>query len=124
MADGCACDRHAQMYLTVAEALTRGLAVADPVAEIETLPLAKAIGRVLAEDCISKIDMPVFDNSAMDGYAVRTGDLGDGPLFSLPVAGRVAAGDSGAHNAPAGSALRIFTGAPVPAVYAVNHFVR
>lgn len=115
MADGCACDRHAQTYLTVSEALTRGLAVADPVSETELLPLIDAIGRVLAEDCTSKVDMPAFDNSAMDGYAVRTAELGDGPTFYLPVAGRVAAGDSGAHDAPAGVALRIFTGALVPA---------
>ncbi|WP_052265426.1 gephyrin-like molybdotransferase Glp [Ruegeria sp. ANG-R] len=114
MADGCACDRHVHMYLTVAEALRRGLSVAHPVTGIETLPLQQAIGRVLAEDCSSKVDMPAFDNSAMDGYAIRTGDLGDGPLFDLPIGGRVAAGDSGAHDAPAGSALRIFTGAPVP----------
>ncbi len=115
MADGCACDRHAHTYLSVSEALTRGLSVADPVTETETLPLIGAIGRVLAQDCTSKVDMPAFDNSAMDGYAIRTADLGSGPLFDLPVAGRVAAGDSGAHDAPAGGALRIFTGAPVPA---------
>ncbi|MEX0308041.1 MAG: gephyrin-like molybdotransferase Glp [Ruegeria sp.] len=114
MADGCACDRHANMYLTVSEALRRGLSVSHPVTDIEFLPLQQAIGRVLAEDCRSRVDMPAFDNSAMDGYAIRTGDLGEGPLFDLPIRGRVAAGDSGAHNAPAGSALRIFTGAPVP----------
>ncbi|NOE34118.1 gephyrin-like molybdotransferase Glp [Ruegeria sp. HKCCD7318] len=114
MADGCACDRHAHMYLSVDQAQNRGLAVSDPLTDTETLPLIQAIGRVLAEDCVSKVDMPAFDNSAMDGYAVRTQDLSDGPLFDLPVAGRIAAGDSGAHSAPAGSALRIFTGAPVP----------
>ncbi|WP_420585304.1 gephyrin-like molybdotransferase Glp [Ruegeria sp.] len=114
MPDGCACDRHSHMYLTVSEALARGLSAADPIRDIETLPLIDAIGRVLAEDCISKVAMPAFDNSAMDGYAVRMVDLGEGPAFELPVAGRIAAGDSGAHDAPAGSALRIFTGAPVP----------
>ena len=114
MADGCACDRHAHMYVSVADALTRGLAAANPIVETKPVPLTEAIGRVLAEDCLSKTDMPAFDNSAMDGYAIRTRDLGAGPVFDLPVAGRVAAGDSGAHQAPAGSALRIFTGAPVP----------
>lgn len=114
MADGCACDRHAHMYLTVDDALRRGLSIADPLTDRETLPLTQAIGRVLAEDCTSKVEMPAFDNSAMDGYAVRTIDLNDGPLFELPVAGRIAAGDSAEHDAPAGSALRIFTGAPVP----------
>lgn len=115
MADGCGCDRHAQMYLPVAEALKRGLAAADPIVGIETLPLADALGRVLAQDCTSKVDMPAFDNSAMDGYAVRLSDLDAGPVFDLPVAGRIAAGDGGAHSAPAGTALRILTGAPVPA---------
>lgn len=115
MADGCGCDQHAQMYLTVTEALARGLAVADPLAETETMPLIEATGRVLAEDCTSKVDMPAFDNSAMDGFAVRTADLGEGPVFTLPLVGRVAAGDSGAHDTPAGAALRILTGAPVPA---------
>ncbi len=114
MADGCGCDRQAHMYVPVAQALSRGLSVAQPISETEILPLAQVIGRVLAEDCASKVDMPAFDNSAMDGYAVRTSDLGEGPQFDLPVIGRVAAGDSGAHDAPAGSALRIFTGAPVP----------
>ncbi|SDX88556.1 molybdopterin molybdochelatase [Ruegeria halocynthiae] len=114
MADGCACDRHVNMYLTVSEAVQRGLSVAHPVAETETLPLQQAIGRVLAEDCSSRVDMPAFDNSAMDGYAIRTRDLGDGPVFDLPIGGRVAAGDSGAHTAPVGSVLRIFTGAPIP----------
>ncbi|WP_298850049.1 gephyrin-like molybdotransferase Glp [uncultured Ruegeria sp.] len=114
MADGCACDGHAQMYLSVDDALKRGLSVADPLVDTETLPLTQAIGRVLAEDCKSKVDMPAFDNSAMDGYAVCTRDLGEGPVFQLPVAGRMAAGDCGDHDAPEGSALRIFTGAPVP----------
>ena len=114
MADGCACDQTAQMYLSVAEALTRGLAAAEPIKDVISVPLAEATGRVLAEDCTSKVGMPAFDNSAMDGYAVRWADLGEGPLYDLPVGGRVAAGDSGVHSAPVGSALRILTGAPVP----------
>ncbi len=114
MADGCACDRNAHTYLSVSDALNRGLAVAEPVEEVEELALEDAIGRVLAEDCVSREDMPAFDNSAMDGYAVRTADLVNNDRFDLPVVGRVAAGDSGRHAAPAGSALRILTGAPVP----------
>lgn len=114
MADGCGCDRLSHMYLTVDDALRRGLSVSDPLTDTETLPLAQSIGRVLAEDCTSKVDMPAFDNSAMDGYAIRMGDLGEGPVFTLPIAGRVAAGDTGAQNVPSGAALRIFTGAPVP----------
>ena len=117
MADGCACDHHAHMYLTVDDALRRGLSVANPITDTETLPLVQAIGRILAENCDSKVDMPAFDNSAMDGYAVRSADLGEGPVFELLVGGRIAAGDSGAHDAPDGSALRIFTGAPVPSEF-------
>ncbi len=114
MADGCDCDRNALIYQTVDAALTLGLSIAHPVGNTESLPLQQAIGRVLAEECYSRVDMPAFDNSAMDGYAIRTGDLDEGTEFELPIGGRMAAGDSGMHNAPVGSALRIFTGAPVP----------
>ena len=107
----------AQAYLPVDEALRRGLALARPVDGTETLALPQATGRVLALDCTSKIDLPAFDNSAMDGYAIRLADIdaqGDAAVYALPLAGRVAAGDTGDLAAPAGSALRILTGAPVP----------
>lgn len=95
------------------EALARLLAAAHPVAEVERVPTLDALGRVLAEPVVSAIDVPGWDNSAMDGYAVRTADLGDGTV-RLRVAARIPAGSAGEALAP-GTAARIFTGAPVPA---------
>lgn len=96
-------------------AAARAVAIAGAVAETETIDLVDAQGRVLAADVISPMAVPPFDNSAMDGYAVRLGDLtGDGP-WTLPVAGRIAAGANLQGSKPGEpQALRIFTGAPVP----------
>lgn len=99
---------------SVDAALRKGLALAETVGEVEHLTLEAAHGRVLASTVRATTQLPLFDNSAMDGYALRLADLsGEGP-WQLPVAGRIAAGDVG--NAPwsSGSVLRIFTGAPVP----------
>lgn len=96
------------------EAAARARALARPVAGTETLPLAAAAGRALAAPARAPLPLPPFDASAMDGYALRTADFaGDGP-WTLPLAGRVAAGDAGEAAAPPGAALRILTGAPVP----------
>lgn len=101
--------------VTLDAAVARGVDLAAPVAGVENLPLAAAIGRVLAEPAISSLPLPPFDNAAMDGYALATRDLeGDGPWL-LPVAGRIVAGASDAPQRRSGSALRILTGAPVPA---------
>lgn len=97
-------------------AAARAAAIAIAVSQSEPLPLLDAAGRVLAADLFAQHDVPPFDNSAMDGYAVRCADLqGSGP-WRLPLAGRSAAGDPAfAKERMPGSALRIFTGAPVPA---------
>ncbi|HKH34709.1 MAG TPA: gephyrin-like molybdotransferase Glp [Beijerinckiaceae bacterium] len=84
------------------------------VAGIEDVPLVKADGRVLAEDIVAPIDLPPFDNSAVDGYAVRFDDLERGGETLLPVVGRVAAGSSLDGAAAKRTAARIFTGAPMP----------
>ncbi|HQR03758.1 MAG: molybdopterin molybdotransferase MoeA [Proteobacteria bacterium] len=89
------------------------LATAHPVADTECLDLADAGKRILAEDLISPLTVPPFDNSAMDGYALRASDAG-APGTSLPVVLRVAAGDA-PGTLPTGTAARIFTGAPMPA---------
>ena len=99
--------------LSVDEALEVLLAGARPVAEIEMLHALEATGRVLAAAQRSELDVPPMDNSAMDGYAVRIADLGDGEP-RLKVAQRIPAGSVGVELAP-GTAARIFTGAPVPA---------
>jgi len=85
-----------------------------PVREQEIVTLRHAAGRVLAGDVVAPIDLPPFDNSAVDGYAVRAQDL-DGERDSrLTIADRVAAGHSAGHALKAGEAIRIFTGAPMP----------
>ena len=63
-----------------------------PVAEIETVPLDAAYGRVLADDITAPIDLPPFDNSAVDGYAVRAADLDRKAETRLAITGRVTAG--------------------------------
>jgi molybdopterin molybdotransferase len=78
----------------------------------ETLPLLQARGRVLASDVLADIEVPPADNSAMDGYALRVADLARGQ--ALPISQRIPAG-SVPTPLQAGTAARIFTGAPIPA---------
>jgi molybdopterin molybdotransferase len=98
--------------LSVDEALERLLAGARPVAETESVATLSAAGRVLAQAQRSTMNVPPMDNSAMDGYAVRLADL-KGPEPRLKVAQKILAGAVGAPLA-AGTAARIFTGAPIP----------
>ncbi|MEP7024653.1 MAG: gephyrin-like molybdotransferase Glp [Actinomycetota bacterium] len=81
------------------------------------LSLADAEGGVLAAAVTATGPLPPFDNSAMDGYAVRAADIADavpGAPVTLPVTGEVAAGDTGDHEVAPGTCLRIMTGAPLP----------
>jgi molybdopterin molybdotransferase len=84
---------------------------------IVNLPVAECLGLVLAEDVRSPVSLPPFDNSAMDGYAVRAADLRgaskDTPV-ELPVAGDIPAGRTDPVTLAEGTVLRIMTGAPVP----------
>lgn len=81
--------------------------------EHETVSLTEALDRITAAPIISPINVPRFDNSAMDGYAVRLADIKQSR--TLPVANAVFAGDDISNlNWPIGSCLRIMTGAPVP----------
>ena len=102
--------------ITYAEALRLLLSEAKPIEETETIPLMYSTGRVLAEDIASPIDVPGWDNSQMDGYALRVEDIAsasqDAPV-RLPVAERIAAGKIGGPLLP-GTCARIFTGAPLP----------
>jgi molybdopterin molybdotransferase len=86
-----------------------------PVGGSERVLLREAAGRVLARDVIAPVNVPPFDNSAVDGYAVRAADLGGEGETRLTVVDRVAAGHSASHAIKAGEAIRIFTGAPMPA---------
>jgi molybdopterin molybdotransferase len=86
----------------------------SPVAETESVALAEARGRVLARDVLAPIDLPNFDNSAVDGYAVRHNDLNAQGETRLVIADRVTAGRAASQPLQAGQAIRIFTGAPMP----------
>ena len=79
---GC-CD--APGLMPIEEALDKLLSPITPIQETLSLPLADALGYVLAEDILSPIFVPPFDNSAMDGYALRLADLENG--YTLPLAG-------------------------------------
>ncbi len=100
----------------VAEILAR---IEGLVAE-ETVPIATAVGRVLAEEVVSDIDLPPFDRSAMDGYAVRAADLpggAEGPPGgerTLPIVGESRAGEPFRGRVPEGTCIAIYTGAEVP----------
>jgi molybdopterin molybdotransferase len=97
--------------LSVDEALAQLLSGANAVSDIEDLPALEASGRVLARAQRSTMDVPPMDNSAMDGYAVRTSDLKAGGR--LKVAQKIMAGALGKPLEP-GTAARIFTGASIP----------
>jgi molybdopterin molybdotransferase len=85
-----------------------------PVAEVERVALADADGRVLAKDVAAPVDLPGFDNSAVDGWAVRHADLSAEGETALPVTARIAAGDRAPHRLAHGESARIFTGALMP----------
>ena len=85
-----------------------------PVTGREAVTLANAAGRVLADDVIASVDLPPFDNSAVDGYAVGAADLDGARDSRLTVVDRVAAGHAAKHVLKSGQAIRIFTGAPMP----------
>jgi molybdopterin molybdotransferase len=98
--------------IPVEEAMERlmSLAEATSITERETVALADAQGRVLADDLISTLDLPPWPNSAMDGYALRVADWTGEPLL---VSQRIFAGQAPQPLQP-GTCARIFTGAPVP----------
>ena len=108
VADSCA----SPGLISVEQAIENILAKAEPVEQIEQVDILEALNRVLAEDLFSTIDVPGYDNSAMDGYAVHSEDC-QSPGCMLPVTQRIPAGQVGSAL-EAGSAARIFTGAPVP----------
>lgn len=99
--------------LSVAEARQRILAAFSPLG-VEQVSLADALGRVLAEDVAARVDQPPVAVSAMDGYAVRAADVETLPV-TLKVVGYAQAGGGHDGTVGPGEAVRIFTGAPVPA---------
>ena len=99
--------------MPVDEAIAQLLAQAPPVPSTEVIPLGQAAGRVIAEELFSPLDLPGWDNSAMDGYALRAADVPEQGGY-LVLAGRIAAGHSSDVPLQAGQTVRIFTGAPLP----------
>lgn len=99
--------------LALEQALQRMLALVSPLAQTEIVSLEQAAGRITATDITSPLDVPAFANAAMDGYAVRMADLAQGDAL-LPVAGKAFAGNPFVGDWPAGSCIRIMTGAPIP----------
>ncbi len=99
--------------LTVEQALAEILARVRPL-PTERVPLLSALGRALAEPIVSEREIPPWPNSSMDGYAVRAADTTAAPA-TLTVVGAVMAGTMPARPVAAGEAMRIFTGAPLPA---------
>jgi len=98
--------------LTAAQAREQLLAPAVPVSEMESVPMQAALGRVLAQDVVSLVDVPPLDNTSMDGYAIRVADLA-AHSGVLRVGQRIPAGSMGTEL-QSGTAARIFTGAPIP----------
>lgn len=98
--------------LTAQQALEHLLSHAQPVTETQEVKTQEALGRILADNVSSLVDVPPLDNTSMDGYAVRTADTqSSGSL--LRIVQRIPAGSVGTQLEP-GTAARIFTGAPVP----------
>jgi len=97
----------------VDEAIRHLLDQAPPPPPIQRIGLDQALGRVLAADVLCPMNLPAWDNSAMDGYALRAADLSAAGGYLL-LSGRIAAGDGPGESLREGQAVRIFTGAPLP----------
>jgi molybdopterin molybdotransferase len=107
----------AETRLEVAVAVERVTTAIAPLAGSEDVPLAEALGRVLAADVVAPVSLPPWDNSAMDGYAVRAADVRDaspGTPVRLPVVATIGAGHRAPRALATGEAMRIMTGAPLP----------
>jgi len=113
LSDDCFADGGRLMTLAAAlDLLARRLV---PVVGVERRPIAQCLGRILAEELVSPLDVPAVANSAVDGYAVRFDDLECQRETRLPVVGRATAGHPEERAFGPGEAVRVFTGAVLPA---------
>ncbi|HGJ5884310.1 hypothetical protein [Arsenophonus sp.] len=103
---------HTDQLLSLKKVLNNIFTLITPIAEKEIIPLTESINRITAREIISPINVPPFDNSAMDGYAIRFNDWHD--AARLVVAGTALAGSAFRDPLPAKSCIRIMTGAPIP----------
>jgi len=107
-----------EALLSYEDALERALAASGAPLPSEQVALAEAAGRALAEDVIANIDLPPFDNSAVDGYALHADDhaaLAKRDALTLQIGAAIQAGDTTESRVVPGTAIPVFTGAPVPA---------
>ena len=103
------------MDYSVDSAFDEILALACHLEGTETISLRAAVGRVLATDIATPIPLPVFDNSAVDGFGVALPDIGVAGPLRLSIVARIAAGGIARIGLEAGQSVRVFTGAPIPA---------
>ena len=108
--NGASCELTPGM-MPLHRAVALALEMAEPTGTVETVPVTAALGRHAARAVAAPEAMPFFDNSAMDGFALRLADLAG--TDTLPVAGTIAAG-AAPSTLPQGQAMRIYTGAPLP----------
>ena len=108
--DGASCEMSPGM-MPLDRAVALACETVRPIQDAEPVPLAEAIDRTAAVAVVASAAMPFFDNSAMDGFALRLADLAG--RDTLPVAGTISAGAAPA-TLPPGQAMQIFTGAPLP----------
>ena len=101
--------------ISVHDGQTRVLSQVTAIAPPELMPVGRCLGRVLAEDIRSEMDIPPTDNSAVDGYAVGSADTPERGSRELTVVADLPAGAVFADALRPGQALRIMTGAPMPA---------
>ena len=106
-------ENYKQKMISVAEAIQIVKQQTAPLST-ESVRIEHALGRVLAHDVVADTDLPPFDRSQMDGYAVRAADVKEAPA-RLRIVGESAAGKGWHHQLDEGQAVRIMTGAPVPA---------
>jgi molybdopterin molybdotransferase len=107
---------HLLLMLEMEDALARILATI-PLPSAESISLSEACGRVQADQVVAPVDLPLFDNSAMDGYAVRARDVASARSASpsrLRLIGKAAAGTSFDGEVVSGTCVRLFTGSPLP----------
>ena len=97
------------MPISITQALDH-IYTQTPVVDDEWIPIEESVDRIIAEDLFAKFDLPRFDNSAMDGYAVKCSDAGT----AVPCKESIFAGDTPKNKLQKGSAIKIMTGAPLP----------
>ena len=108
------CFKATDTWITVSEAIERFSRLLEGISQIETVSIRDCLARILATQLTAKHNIPPYDNSAVDGYAVYFDDLNKDAETRLPVGGRIAAGHPLNRPAKHHEALHVFTGAPLP----------